>query len=49
MKLTARHTHSGMTYQAGAEIYVNALDKAFLVKHQKIAVETQDAATAAKE
>ncbi|ARN34719.1 hypothetical protein RSZ15_002423 [Pseudomonas aeruginosa] len=49
VKLTARHTHAGMTYQAGAEIYVNALDKAFLVKHQKIAVETQDAATAAKE
>ncbi|HBN9706395.1 hypothetical protein IPC99_17480 [Pseudomonas aeruginosa] len=47
--LTAHHTHAGTRYPAGAEIYVNALDKAFLVQHQKISVETQDAATAAKE
>ncbi|MGI3148474.1 DUF7210 family protein [Pseudomonas aeruginosa] len=49
VKLTARHTHAGTKYQAGAEIYVNTLDKAFLVQHKKISVETQDAATAAKE
>ncbi|WP_447906044.1 DUF7210 family protein [Pseudomonas aeruginosa] len=29
VKLTARHTHAGTKYQAGAEIYVNTLDKAF--------------------
>ncbi|MFV9531218.1 hypothetical protein ACNUIM_32165 [Pseudomonas aeruginosa] len=42
--LTAHHTHAGTKYPAGAEIYVNTLDKAFLVQHQKITVETQDAA-----
>ncbi|WP_432421823.1 DUF7210 family protein [Pseudomonas aeruginosa] len=47
--LTAHHTHAGTKYPAGAEIYVNTLDKAFLVQHQKITVETQDAAPAAKE
>ncbi|AVK01468.1 hypothetical protein CSB92_3264 [Pseudomonas aeruginosa] len=49
MTLTAHHTHAGTKYPAGAEIYVNTLDKAFLVQHQKITVETQDAAPAAKE
>ncbi|WP_374439134.1 DUF7210 family protein [Pseudomonas panipatensis] len=46
--LIAPHKHAGVKLQAGDEIEVNAIEKAFLVKHVKIAGD-QEAASAAKE
>lgn len=48
VKLIAPHKHAGVKLQAGDEIEVNAIEKAFLVKHGKIAGD-QEAASAAKE
>lgn len=48
VKLIAPHKHAGVKLQAGDEIEVNAIEKAFLVKHRKIAGD-QEAASAAKE
>lgn len=51
VKLIAPHKHAGEKRAAGDEIEVNAIEKAFLLKHKKIAGagETQEAAQAAKE
>ncbi|WP_435609917.1 DUF7210 family protein [Pseudomonas knackmussii] len=49
VKLIAPHKHAGVKLQAGDEIEVNAIEKAFLLKHKKIAGASQEAAPAAKE
>lgn len=49
VKLIAPHKHAGKKRQAGDEIEVNSIEKEFLLKHKKIAGESQDAAPAAKE
>ncbi|WP_435608478.1 DUF7210 family protein [Pseudomonas knackmussii] len=47
--LIAPHKHAGAKCQAGDEIEVNAIEKAFLLQHKKIAGASQEAAPAAKE
>lgn len=49
VKLIAPHKHAGVKLQADDEIEVNAIEKAFLLKHKKIAGASQEAAPAAKE
>ena len=49
VKLIAPHKHAGEKLQDGDEIEVNSIEKTFLLKHKKIAGESQEAAPAAKE
>lgn len=46
--LIAKHTHAGLQYEANDQIEVNAVEKAWLIRHGRVAAPAEQAPAANK-